>query len=210
MQTLRIVLVFTSLVSLLVSTIYLFFILPHTSWMPAVPDWQELAPKLMSQLHKDTDWQAEDGDLMLLVCVTNLVGSIGYDRSNFNTKVSPYWSTMLTTSSLFSLVMVLANLMLLWYLLCNYRLSSKVFFFTSIFCLVLNVMMLHLMMFWMVWMLVDLNRLEMEHMMGKGNYAMVLTVVVVTLLYHSICILAGGCHMMGWKVRQDRGREEYE
>ena len=52
---------------------------------------------------------------MLLISITNLVGSIGYDRSTFYTMVSLYWSTLLTTSSLYSLLMVLVSVLMLWY-----------------------------------------------------------------------------------------------
>ena len=202
---LRIWLVFASLVSLLLSFIYLlFFTLPHASWMPLVPDWQDLAPKFLAQLHKDTDWQPNDGKFLLLVSVTNFVGSIGYDRSSFYNIMSPYWGTVLTTTSIFSLFMVLASLLMLWYLICNYRLSLR---FIPIPWLILQVVVLFMVQMGLVFMLVDMDspsRLEMELLLGKGNYAMTITGMMAFILYLYICILIAYIHMDDMMMEKER------
>ena len=202
---LRMWLVLASLISFLVSVLYLFlFTLPHAYWMPAVPNWQELSSKFLSQLHKDTDWKPDDENLLLLVSVTNLVGSIGYDKFTFYTKMSPYWSTVLTTTSIFSMVMVLASCLMLWYLICNYKLSLR---FIPIPWFILQAMLLIVVAVGLILLLVDMDspsRLEMEHMMGKGNYARVLTVMMVTLLYLHCNIMAVFFHMDEKMVEKER------
>ena len=204
----RILLVILSLVSFLVSVLYLFlFTIPHASWMPAVPDWQEVAPKILSQLHKETDWQPDDGNLLLLVSITNLVGSIGYDKSSFYKMVSPYWSNVLTTTSIFSMAMALSSCVLLWYLIYNYKLNLR---YTPIPWLILHAILWLLVLVGMFFLLEDMNstsRLELEYMMGMGNYAMVITGMMVILVYLQFCMMAAWIHMdekMFEREKQDR------
>ena len=208
---LRIWLLFVSMISFLTSILYLFFFtLPHASWMPAVPDWQELAPKFLSQLHMDMDWLPDDGDIMLLlISITNFVGSLGYDRSTFYTMLSPYWSTLLTITSIYSLLMVLASVAMLCYLTYNYQLSHC---FIPIPWIILNAILVFVVLVGLISLLGDINstsRLQMEHMLGKGNsnYAMVITGMMVTSLFLWFCILAAYIHMenmMMEKEREDR------
>ena len=209
---LRIWLLFASLITFLTSTIYLFFFtLPHASWMPPVPDWQELAPKFLSQLHEDTDWQPDDMDnvdFLLLISITNFIGSIGYDRSTFYTTVFPYWTTFLTITTIYSLCLVLASVAMICYLTYNYQLSHR---FIPIPWIILNTLLVFTLLVGLICLLGDINstsRLQMEHMLGtKGNYAMVITGLMITILVIWFNILAAYVHMedkMMEKEKQDR------
>ena len=205
---LRIWLLFVSIISFLTSILYLFFFtLPHASWMPAVPDWQELAPKFLSQLHVDMDWLPDEGDIMLLLMsITNFVGSLGYDRSTFYSLVSPYWSTILTVTSIYSLLMVLASVALLCYLAYNYQLSHR---FIPIPWIILNAILVFALLVGLISLLGDINstsRLQMEHMLGKGNsnYAKVITGMMVTSLFIWFSILAAYIHMENMMMKKER------
>merc|ERR1719158_1500452 len=46
---------------------------------------------ILSQMHEDTDWSddIEEGDFLLLISITDFLGSMGYDRSTFYSMVSP-------------------------------------------------------------------------------------------------------------------------
>ena len=193
---LRMLMVMASMVSLLVSgLVLLFFIIPHVSWMPLVPDWQEIGPNFLSQLHKETDWQPDDENLLLLVSVTNFVGSIGYDRSSFYTSVFPYWSSVLAFISLFCVLMVLASLLLLWYLTCNYKLSLHSI---PIPWVVLQAFVFFVMVIGLIVLLSDLDspsRIKMEQKLGEGNYSMLITVMIITNLYLITSIQIAFFHM---------------
>ena len=163
--------------------------------MPVDPDWQEVGPKLISQLHKESDWQPDDGKFLLLISITNLVGSIGYDRSSFYLLVSPYWSTVLVNTSIYSFFMVMASWMLLWYLICEYKLSLR---YIPIPWIVLQTMLLFTMVVVLIFLLNDMNsptRLEMENMLGKGNYARVISIVIVFIFDVFIIIVAALLHI---------------
>ena len=193
---LRIWLLFTSLITFLTSTIYLFFFtLPHASWMPPVPDWQELAPKFLAQLHEDTDWQPDDVDsvdFLLLISINNFVGYIGYDRNT----VFPYWTTFLTITTIYSLCLVLASVAMICYLTYNYQLSHR---FIPIPWIILNTLLVCTLLVVLICLLGDINstsRVNMEHMLGtKGNYAMVITGLIITILVIWFNILAAYVHM---------------
>ena len=202
---LRIWLVFASLISLSVSLSYLFlFSLPHSSWMPVVPDWQEVGPKLLSQLHKDTDWQPDDGRFLLLISITNLVGSIGYDRSSFYLLVAPYWTTLLATTSIYSLFMVMASWLVLWYLICNYKLSLR---YIPIPWIILQSVLLFTLLVVLIFLLGDMNsptRMEMEHMLGKGNYAKVITIMMILIYEVFISIVMAFIHIDNKMVDKEK------
>ena len=193
---LRVWMVFTSLVSLVLSLIYLcIFSLPHASWMPPVPDWQEVAPKLLAQLHQDTDWQPEDGNFLLLISITNFVGSIGYDRSSFYLMVSPYWYTVLATTSIFSVFMALTSWMVLWYLICEYKLSLR---YIPVPWIILKTMLLFIIVVVLIFLLGDMNsptRIEMEEELGKGNYARAISIIMVVINTIFISIISALIHI---------------
>ena len=166
----------------------------------------------MSQLHEDTKWQPSDEEhiMVLLIPITNLVGSLGYNRSTFSKMVvSPYWSTLLTITSIYSLLMVLASVAMLCYLTYNYQLSHR---FIPIPWIILNAILVFVVLVGLISLLGDINntsRLQMEHMLGKGNsnYAMVITGMMVTSLFLWFSILAAYIHMenmMMEKEREDR------
>ena len=196
---LRIWLLFSSLITFLTSTIILlFFSLPHATWMPTVPDWQEVAPKIMSQLHEDMDWpnDMDKDDIILLISITNFLGSMGYDRSTFYTVVSPYWTVFLTITSIYFLLLALASIAMICYLTYNYQLSHR---FIPIPWIILKFIIVFLLTFGLVSLLGDMTsttRLQLEQIQGtKGNYAMVVTSLMIIILITWFNIMAAYLHL---------------
>ena len=196
---LRIWLLFSSLITFLVSTIILFFFsLPHATWMPTVPDWQEVAPKIMSQLHEDMDWpnDMDQDDIILLISITNFLGSMGYDRSTFYTVVSPYWTVFLTITSIYFLLLALTSIAMICYLTYNYQLSQR---FVPIPWIILKFIIVFLLTFGLVSLLGDMTsttRLQLEQIQGtKGNYAMVVTSLMIIILITWFNIMAAYLHL---------------
>ena len=196
---LRIWLLFSSLITFLVSTIILFFFsLPHATWMPTVPDWQEVAPKIMSQLHEDMDWpnDMDQDDIILLISITNFLGSMGYDRSTFYTVVSPYWTVFLTITSIYFLLLALTSIAMICYLTYNYQLSQR---FVPIPWIILKFIIVFLLTFGLVSLLGDMTsttRLQLEQIQGtRGNYAMVVTSLMIIILITWFNIMAAYLHL---------------
>ena len=196
---LRIWLLFSSLITFLTSTIILlFFSLPHATWMPTVPDWQEVAPKIMSQLHEDMDWpnDMDKDDIILLISITNFLGSMGYDRSTFYTVVSPYWTVFLTITSIYFLLLALTSIAMICYLTYYYRLSHR---FIPIPWIILKFIIVFLLTFGLVSLLGDMTsttRLQLEQIQGtKGNYAMVVTSLMIIILITWFNIMAAYLHL---------------
>ena len=132
---------------------------------------------------------------MLLLSLTNLVGSIGYERNSFYSSVSPYWSSFLVTTSIFSLAMMVASFWVFWYLTYNYKLSLC---YIPIPWLILHAIILGFLVAGLIMLLTDMNnhsRLEMEDMLGKGNYAMVITLTMVSILYIWLGMMVAYVHM---------------
>ena len=196
---LRILLLISSLMIFLISSsILLFFSLPHASWMPTVPDWQEVAPRILSQLHDDMDWpnDMDKDNFILLISITNFIGSMGYDRSTFYTVVSPNWTVFLTITSIFFLLLALTSIAMIYYLSYNYQISHR---FVLIPWIILKLIMVFFLTFGLVSLLGDMTsttRLQLEQIQGtKGNYAMVVTSLIVIILLTWFNIMAAYLHL---------------
>ena len=97
--------------------------------------------------------------------------------------------------SLFCLLMVLASLLLLWYLTCNYKLSLHSI---PIPWVVLQAFGYFAMVIGLIVLLSDLDspsRLEMEQKLGDGNYSMLIIVMIITNLYLFISMQIAFLHM---------------
>ena len=208
---LRIWLLISSSITFLVSTIILvIFSLPHASWMPTIPDWQEIAPKILSQLHEDTDWSddLDKDDFLLLISVTNFLGSMGYDRSSFFTGFSPHWTVFLTLTSLYLVFLATASVAMICYLTYNYQLSHR---FIPIPWIILKFLLVFFLTFGLITLLGDMtstSRLVLEQIQGtKGNYAMVVTGLMILILILWFNIMVAYLHvedMMMEKQKQSR------
>ena len=169
----RILLLTSSVTTFLISSlIFLFFSLPHASWMPTVHDWQEVAPKILSQLHDDMDWpnDMDKDNLILLISITNFIGSMGYDRSTFYAVFSPNWTVFLAITSIYFQLLALTSIDMIWYLVYNYKISHR---FVPIPWIILKFIMDFFLTFGFVSLLGDMTsttKLQLEQIKGtKGN-----------------------------------------
>ena len=122
--------------------------------------------------------------------------SLGYDKATFYLTMSPYWNTILTTISLFSMLMMLTSVVVLYYLLLSLRLKDR-------FCLVpwiLQHILLEIVLFIMlVILLMDLSnmaRMQLEVQTGDGNYAMVVTGLIAASVYMFLVIMVASMHVV--------------
>ena len=141
---------------------------------------------------------------VLLMSVSSLVGSLGYDKATFYLTMSPYWNTMLTFTSLFSLLMMLTSLVMLYYLLLSLRLKDR-------FCMVpwiLQHILVEIVLFIiLVIVLMDLSnttRMQLEVQTGEGNFAMVVSVLIAASVYVFLCIMVASLHVMEQVQLMDR------
>ena len=167
-----------SLISSVTSILFLsLFSLPHSPEMPVVDPWQQIGPDIISKLYdiKNNTLEEEDRSSELLLSVSSMVGSLGYDKAIFYLTMYPYWTTILTTISLFSMLMVLTSVVVLYYLLLSLRLKDR-------FCLVpwilQHILVEIVLLVMLVILFMDLSnmaRMQLEVQTGEGNYAMVVT-----------------------------------
>jgi len=207
----RIWLLISSSITFIISIIiFIIFSLPHASWMPTVPDWQEVAPKILSQLHEDIDWSddLDKENFLLLISVTNFLGSMGYDRSTFFTEVSPNWTVFLTFTSIYLLLLAMASMAMICYLTYNYELSHR---FIPIPWIILKFLLVFFLTIGLITLLGDMNstsRLTLEQIQGtKGNYGMVVTSLMTFILILWFNIMVAYLHvehMMMEKEKQNR------
>merc|ERR1712142_27536 len=196
---LRMCLLFFSVMSFLISTtMFLIFILPHMTWMPSVSEWQEVAPKIFSQLHEEIDLSDDmnEEDFLLLISIADFFGSMGYDRSTFYAVVSPYWTGFLTITSIYFLVLALVSVAVICYLTYNYQPQYR---FIPIPWIIIEFLLVCLLTIGLICLLGDMtstNRLQLEQTQGtRGNYAMVVTCLIISILYTWLNIMAGYLHV---------------
>ena len=190
---LRLWLITASAVTSAVSLIFLFmFSLPHYSWAPEIPGWRDVAPDLLEQLHPGKGWQPEDAQkIELLMQITDIVGSIGYERTSFYFYILPYWDSLLAISSIFSFFMLVSSILMLWYLLYKYQLQ---YLYCPVPWIFLNSILLLTILFVLGWLLGDISdpfRLKLELSYGTiGNYALLITILLFLSIF--ICMEVTG------------------
>ena len=119
-----------------------------------------------------------------------------YDRSTFFTVVSPNWTVVLTITSIYFLLLALTSIAMICYLVYNYKISHR---FVPIPWIILKFIMVFLLTFGLVSLLGDMTsttRLQLEQIQGtKGNYAMVVTSLIVIILLTWFNIMAAYLHL---------------
>ena len=188
-----------SLISFITSILFLsLFSLPHSPEMPVVDTWQEIGPDIISNLYDINNNTLEDEDLSteLLLAVSSMVGSLGYDKATFYLTMSPYWNTILTTISLFSMLMMLTSVVVLYYLLLSLRLKDR-------FCLVpwilQHILVEIVLLVMLVILFMDLSnmaRMQLEVQTGDGNFAMVVTGLITASVYVFLVIMVASLHVV--------------
>ena len=211
---LRVWLLLSSLWTFLISSaMLLVFLLPHAPWMITVPDWQEVAPKILSQLYKDMDWPEKldkEKDYLLLISITNLVGSMGYDRSTFYTVILPYWTLALTITFIYSLFLAMTSLAMIYFLIFNYKFRLRIIAFTWI---ILNFVLLVLLTILWISLLVDMtstNRMQLEQIQGtKDSYLVFIIVLMIIILFKYFSIIAGYFHIKNEMIEEEEDNKNY-
>ena len=188
-----------SLISFITSILFLsLFSLPHAKDMPVVDPWQEIGPEIISNLYDINNNTLEDEDLSteLLLAVSSLVGSLGYDKATFYLTMSPYWNTILTTISLFSMLMVLTSVVVLYYLLLSLRLKDRFCLVPWILQHILVEIVLLIMLAILLMDLSNMARMQLEVQTGGGNYAMVVTGLIAASVYMFMVIMVASIHVV--------------
>ena len=92
-----------SLISFFTSLLFL-SLLPSPLPSNSCSGLQEIGPDIISNLYdiNNNTLEKEERSTELLLAVSSMVGSLGYDKATFYLTMSPYWNTILTTISLFS------------------------------------------------------------------------------------------------------------
>jgi len=203
---LRWFLVIAALISLITSIGFLsVFSIPHSPDLPEVPSWQNIGPQIISALYDNEDdiavidfQEDQEGDsLQLLLSVSTMIGSLGYEKATFYMAIAPYWNILLSLTSLFTLSMILTSVVMLFYLLLSLRLKDRFFIVPWIFLhVLLDIVLLSI----VVILLIDVGntaRTDLEIKSGtSGNYIMAVSVFVLATVYVSICITVASKHVV--------------
>ena len=186
-------LIIASLISCVSSIIFLsLFSFPHSPEIPVVESWQRIGPEIISNLYtiNDIGTLDEDMSLELLLSVSSMIGSLGYDKATFYMAMSPYWNTMIIVFSLFALLMVLSSMVMIFYLLFSLRLKDRFCLAPWIFQHILIEIAFFIM---LVILLMDISntaRVKLEIQNGDGGiFAMVVTGLIAATVDVFLCIM---------------------
>jgi len=180
--------------SLVLSVSYLFlFSIPHASFMPASPAWQEFSLKMVVSGSNHKSWTPTDDRYLLLTGVCTGLGSLGFDRNVLFRSLYPHWGLILTGTSIFSLSYVTVSLLLLAYVIKLYRDKHKYLllfpwiFVASILCIAL-LTFLGMALFY----LNDSQRVMGEVMNNRSSryWKAVSALIVATLLQYMALLIA--------------------
>ena len=185
-------LVFASSLSLITSIFFLcIFPLPN-SLDAASEYWRSVGPGMISFI----SGVENDDKTELLISISTLVGSLGYDSNTFFLTISPYWNILLAILAIFSILLIISSCVMLFYLFFSLRISDR-------FCL-LPWMLQHLLIFIGVFgiliiLFIDLpnfERVELEIRTGVENYSLSVTACLATCLYVLLCLMCGWEHLL--------------
>ena len=144
------------------------------------------------------DWpnDMDKDNLILLISITNFIGSMGYDRSTFYAVFSPNWTVFLAITSIYFQLLALTSIDMIWYLVYNYKISHR---FVPIPWIILKFIMVFFLTFGLVSLLggmTSTSRLHLEQIKGtKGYYAMVVTSLIVIILQTWFHVMAAYLHL---------------
>merc|ERR1719259_2064 len=111
-----------STLSMTASLIYLFlFSIPHSSWIPASPEWQEISLKIVNYGSTNSTWVPTDDRYLLLTVVASAIGSLGFNRNQVFNQLFDYWGLILICTSIYSLLNIIACVLVLVYILRFYE-----------------------------------------------------------------------------------------
>lgn len=120
--------------SLILSLAYLFlFSLPHASILPDNPGWQEISLKIVSP-GPVNGWNPSDDRYLLLTAISLSLGRFGFNRDAVFNSLLPHWGQILTGTSVFCLVNIMACFLFLSYVVACYRESRKLMILPWIVC----------------------------------------------------------------------------
>merc|ERR1719233_2693471 len=170
--------------------------------MPYMCSRQEVGTELIATFHYMEDdindiFVEEDNALQLLISVSTMVGSLGYEKATFYMALAPYWNILLTFTSLFTLSMMLTSLVMLFYHLLSLRVKDRFCIVPWIFQhILLEILLLVILMI----LLMDASktaRVELEMNDGTaGNYATAVVVFIAAAVYVFLCILVASMHVV--------------
>jgi len=170
--------------SMAMSLTYLFlFSLPHSTWIPASPAWQEVSLKIVTVgVSPNTSWIPPDDGHIMLISVVSAVGTLGFNRDEAYMFLFPHWQNILNVASIFSLLNIVAC-----YLIFEYVLSQPKRVYLMLPWIVLSGATFLVLLFFLVVLLGYLpnaSRIRGELKEPIRNYDKVVTGVMVFTLVH--------------------------
>ena len=139
-------------VSLGYSLAYLFlFSIPHSSWIPVSPGWQEISLNIVVAASNNLTWTPEDDRYLLLNSFASALGALGFNRDKVKKMITficlnvfiiiicyqvynqlfNSWAVLLTFTSVFNLINVIACILIYFYVFKFYQVENIVFNATS-------------------------------------------------------------------------------
>ena len=124
------------------SLAYLFlFSIPHSSWIPVSPGWQEISLNIIVAGSNNLTWTPEDDRYLLLNSFASALGALGFNRDQVNpiqtfihlnlfiiivfyqvyNQLFNSWTVLLTITSVFNLINVVACILIYFYVFKFYQ-----------------------------------------------------------------------------------------
>jgi len=188
--------------SMAMSLTYLFlFSLPHSTWIPASPAWQEVSLKIVTVgVSPNTSWIPPDDGHIMLISVVSAVGTLGFNRDEAYMFLFPHWQNILNVASIFSLLNIVAC-----YLIFEYVLSQPKRVYLMLPWIVLSGATFLVLLFFLgtlLGYLPNTTRIRGELREPIRNYDKVVTGVIVFTLVHYAASLVVILHYIEAKEEQ--------
>ncbi|XP_023336577.1 uncharacterized protein LOC111707668 isoform X2 [Eurytemora carolleeae] len=184
-------------VSLGCSLAYLFlFSIPHSSWIPVSPGWQEISLNIVVAASNNLTWTPEDDRYLLLNSFASALGALGFNRDKVYNQLFNSWAVLLTFTSVFNLINVIACILIYFYVFKFYQPRYRFLLLPWIILACLVFMFLGAVLVIMLYYLSDRARIIAEIRETKLNYYKAVTLLIIFATVHYASFLLSVLHYL--------------